>query len=69
VNAHVVDTRKKTESISREVEARTKALTADIYEHKPEIDCSLDVMKQAAAKVRKEMSIERERLQFKAGEK
>jgi hypothetical protein len=33
VNAHVVDTRKKTRSISHEVEARTKALIAEIHGH------------------------------------
>jgi hypothetical protein len=59
---------RKIESISREVEARTKALTAEIHEHKAETDCSLDVIKQDVAKIRKEMSTEREILQFKAGE-
>jgi hypothetical protein len=66
---HIVDTRNKTESISREVEARTKALTVEIHEHTTETDCSLDVMKQEVANIRKEMSTEREKLQFKAGEK
>jgi hypothetical protein len=65
VDAHVVDTRKKTQSISRAVETRTAALVAEIQEHKAEIDCSLHVRKQYVG--RKEMSTERERLQFGAG--
>jgi hypothetical protein len=67
VGAHVADTRKKTESISRAVAARTTALIAEIQEHKAETDCSLHVMKQYVAKTMKETSTERERLQFGGG--
>jgi hypothetical protein len=69
VNAHVVDTRKKTESIYHEVEARTKALIFEIHEHKTETDSSLKVIKQDVAKIRKEMSAVKERLHLMWGRK
>jgi hypothetical protein len=69
VNVHVVDTRKKTRSISREVEAITKALIAEIHEHKAETGCILNITKQDAAKITKEMSTEGEKSQFNAEEK